>query len=213
MLLGRKIRSLILWLEPPSFVTGDIHLCFGRLVLLSPIKSTHLIPSHTPTFPIHIPVHVPPQGCDRRLLHEGEERVLIDLVDERADGEMSLERREVAFVGTNRVRRQVLCDGCATGGIWCSRPTHPRAGGDMATLSWEWSYVCLWACCICFFGFVGFCWSYLLDLYQPLHGLHELLQTLTAHRVGERLVSQARAQRLRTPPSGQDRAQLARGTL
>ncbi len=34
----------------------------------------HLIPSHPSTFPIHIPVHVPPRECDRRLLHEGDER-------------------------------------------------------------------------------------------------------------------------------------------
>jgi len=86
-------------------LTGDTHLRSGLVVLLSPIQNHHLIPSHTPTFPIHIPVHVPPRECDRRLLHEGEERVSIDLVDERADGEMSLERRDVGFVGTNRVRR------------------------------------------------------------------------------------------------------------
>jgi hypothetical protein len=32
-------RTLILWLDHPSSVTGDIHLCFGRLVLLSPIQN------------------------------------------------------------------------------------------------------------------------------------------------------------------------------
>jgi hypothetical protein len=43
-------------------------------------------------------VHVPARGCDRRLLHEGEERVSIDLLDERANAEMALERRDVAVV-------------------------------------------------------------------------------------------------------------------
>jgi hypothetical protein len=29
-----------------------------------------LIPSQPSTFPLHIPVHVPPRGCDRRLLYK-----------------------------------------------------------------------------------------------------------------------------------------------
>jgi hypothetical protein len=29
---------LLLWLDPPTSVTGDTHLCFGRLALLSPIQ-------------------------------------------------------------------------------------------------------------------------------------------------------------------------------
>jgi hypothetical protein len=103
-------RTLILWLDHPTSVTGHTYLSFGRLAFLSPINSTHLSPSHPSTFPLHIRVHVPPRGCDRRRRHEGEERVSIDLVDERANAEMPLERRDVAFVGTNRVRRQVLGD-------------------------------------------------------------------------------------------------------
>jgi hypothetical protein len=91
-------RTLILGLDPHTSVTGDTHLCFGLLAILSPINPTHLIPSHPSTFPLHIPVHVPARGCDRRLLHEGDERVSINLVDERANAEMPLKRRDVAFV-------------------------------------------------------------------------------------------------------------------
>ena len=40
-------------LDPPTSETGDTHLCFGRLAVLSPTKSTHLIPSHPSTFPLH----------------------------------------------------------------------------------------------------------------------------------------------------------------
>ncbi len=36
--------SLILGLEHPSFMTGDTHLRFGRLALLSPTKKHPLIP-------------------------------------------------------------------------------------------------------------------------------------------------------------------------
>jgi hypothetical protein len=38
-LSGLLASSLILGLEPPSSVTGDTHLRFGRLVLLSPIQN------------------------------------------------------------------------------------------------------------------------------------------------------------------------------
>jgi hypothetical protein len=31
---------LILWLEHPGSLTGDTHLCSGRVVLLSPIQNT-----------------------------------------------------------------------------------------------------------------------------------------------------------------------------
>jgi hypothetical protein len=47
MVLGRLARSsadcwlpfLILGLEHPSSLTGDTDLCFGRVVLLSPIQN------------------------------------------------------------------------------------------------------------------------------------------------------------------------------
>jgi hypothetical protein len=44
--------SLILWLDPPTSVTGDTHLCFGRLALLSPTKSNPLIPVSLLSFPV-----------------------------------------------------------------------------------------------------------------------------------------------------------------
>jgi hypothetical protein len=46
----RGLLTLILGLEPPTSVTGDTHLCFGRLALLSPIKNTPSSPSLS-TFP------------------------------------------------------------------------------------------------------------------------------------------------------------------
>ena len=59
------LPSLILWLDPPSFVTGDTHLCFGRLALLSPINPTPLIPS------LNVPVPTPwqdePHGADQSM--------------------------------------------------------------------------------------------------------------------------------------------------
>jgi hypothetical protein len=42
--------SLIPWLDNPSSVTGNTHLCFGRLAMLSPTKK-HPPDPHPLTFP------------------------------------------------------------------------------------------------------------------------------------------------------------------
>jgi hypothetical protein len=58
-------RSLILRLDPPTSVTGDTHLCIGRLALLSPTKSTPRSPS--PNVPVPTPWQDEPQGTDQPM--------------------------------------------------------------------------------------------------------------------------------------------------
>jgi hypothetical protein len=66
-LSGLLASSLILGLDSPTSVTGDTRLCFGRLALLSPIKSTLSSPS------LNVPVAAGwEDGFPRSLARVGE---------------------------------------------------------------------------------------------------------------------------------------------
>jgi len=68
--LGRLPGLSLIGLEPPSSVTGDTHLRFGRLVLLSPINSTHLIsiPQRSSRGWVGGWIHSVPRACRRICL-------------------------------------------------------------------------------------------------------------------------------------------------